>query len=386
MIIIRIKGDIYMEDLYDRKFSFRYDLQLFAKDGEGGEKTEEPTSKKLSDARNKGQVAKSMEVTTAVSLLTFFLSIKFFIGYIGNRILEVYKYIYSSLSDYSAEQFTLPRACALIGYLIQCIITIAIPFMLVSFAAAFISQLLQVKWKVAFEPMKPRFGKFNPISGVKRLFSKDKLVQLLTSTGKVLVLSFVIYDFLKDKWSLVFNMYSYSLWQAIALIGDIVIEIGIRISMWFIVIAAIDWKYRKWKFHEDMKMTKQEVKDEYKNSEGDPKIKSQQRARMQEASRRRMMNQLPKADVVITNPTHLAVAIKYDKEKHEAPIVVAKGADYLAAKIKDVARENQIEIVENKPLARMLYHNVDIGAEIPPELYQTVAEVLAYVYNLKGKI
>ena len=140
MIIIRIKGDIYMEDLYDRKFSFRYDLQLFAKDGEGGEKTEEPTSKKLSDARNKGQVAKSMEVTTAVSLLTFFLSIKFFIGYIGNRILEVYKYIYSSLSDYSAEQFTLPRACALIGYLIQCIITIAIPFMLVSFAAAFISQ------------------------------------------------------------------------------------------------------------------------------------------------------------------------------------------------------------------------------------------------------
>ncbi|MBQ2320864.1 MAG: EscU/YscU/HrcU family type III secretion system export apparatus switch protein, partial [Lachnospiraceae bacterium] len=159
-----------------------------------------------------------------------------------------------------------------------------------------------------------------------------------------------------------------------------------RISMWFIVIAAIDWKYRKWKFHEDMKMTKQEVKDEYKNSEGDPKIKSQQRARMQEASRRRMMQQLPKADVVITNPTHLAVAIKYDKEKHEAPIVVAKGADYLAAKIKDVARENQIEIVENKPLARMLYHNVDIGAEIPPELYQTVAEVLAYVYNLKGKI
>ena len=132
-------------------------------------------------------------------------------------------------------------------------------------------------------------------------------------------------------------------------------------------------------------MTKQEVKDEYKNSEGDPKIKSQQRARMQEASRRRMMQQLPKADVVITNPTHLAVAIKYDKEKHEAPIVVAKGADYLAAKIKDVARENQIEIVENKPLARMLYHNVDIGAEIPPELYQTVAEVLAYVYNLKGK-
>ena len=135
-----------------------------------------------------------------------------------------------------------------------------------------------------------------------------------------------------------------------------------------------------------MKMTKQEVKDEDKNSEGDPKIKSQQRARMRQASQRRMMQELPQADVVITNPTHLAVAIKYDKEKYDAPVVIAKGADYLAQKIKDVARENDIEIVENKPLARMLYHNVDIGNQIPPELYQMVAEVLAYVYGLKGKL
>jgi flagellar biosynthetic protein flhB len=134
-----------------------------------------------------------------------------------------------------------------------------------------------------------------------------------------------------------------------------------------------------------MKMTKQEVKDEYKQSEGDPKVKSQQKSRMQQASRQRMMQELPNADVVITNPTHLAVAIRYDKEKHEAPVVVAKGADYLAAKIKETASNYQIEIVENKPLARMLYHNVEIGAEIPPELYQMVAEVLAYVYNLKGK-
>ena len=128
------------------------------------------------------------------------------------------------------------------------------------------------------------------------------------------------------------------------------------------------------------------MKDEYKNSEGDPKIKSQQRARMRQASQRRMMQELPQADVVITNPTHLAVAIKYDKEKYDAPVVIAKGADYLAQKIKDVARENDIEIVENKPLARMLYHNVDIGNQIPPELYQMVAEVLAYVYGLKGKL
>ena len=152
------------------------------------------------------------------------------------------------------------------------------------------------------------------------------------------------------------------------------------------MIGFADYMYQRWKFHNDMKMTKQEVKDEYKNSEGDPKIKSQQRARMRQASQRRMMQELPQADVVITNPTHLAVAIKYDKEKYDAPVVIAKGADYLAQKIKDVARENDIEIVENKPLARMLYHNVDIGNQIPPELYQMVAEVLAYVYGLKGKL
>ena len=181
-------------------------------------------------------------------------------------------------------------------------------------------------------------------------------------------------------------MYSYTLPQAIAVIGDTVISVGIRISLFFAAIAVFDLFYQKWKFHQDMMMSKQEVKDEYKNSEGDPKIKSQQRQRMQQASQRRMMQDLPNADVVITNPTHLAVAIRYDKEAHEAPVVVAKGADYLAQKIKDVARANAVEIVENKPLARMLYHNVEIGAEIPPELYQMVAEVLAYVYSLQGRV
>ena len=164
------------------------------------------------------------------------------------------------------------------------------------------------------------------------------------------------------------------------------INVGIRISALFAVIAMFDLFYQKWKYHQDMMMSKQEVKDEYKNSEGDPKVKSQQKQRMQQASQRRMMQDLPNADVVITNPTHLAVAIKYDKDTNEAPVVVAKGADYLAQKIKERARENAIEIVENKPLARMLYHNVEIGAEIPPELYQMVAEVLAYVYSLTGRV
>lgn len=367
------------------KVVYCYDLQLFAKDGPNGEKTEEPTSKKLSNARKKGQVGKSKEVTTAAMLLTFFVLLKFFIGYLGGRFLSCFEYVFKHISEYGNDEFTVPLSSALMGDMVKYILITGLPFYAVIFVVAFISQMAQIKWKVSFEPMKPKFSKFNPISGVKRIFSKNKLFETLFDTAKLVILCAVVISYLKDKWDLVMKMYSYTLTQGIALIGDIIIDIGMRVSMWFIVIGAADFAYQKWKFHDDMKMTKQEVKDEFKNSEGDPKVKSQQRARMQQASRRRMMQSVPQADVVITNPTHFAVAIKYDKNEHEAPIVLAKGADYLAHKIKDVAAENSIEIVENKPLARMLYHNVDIGAEIPPELYQMVAEVLAYVYNLKGK-
>ncbi len=371
---------------WDFMYSFRYDLQLFAKDGEGGEKTEEPTAKKLTDARKKGQAAKSKEITTASSLFLFFITIKIFLGFVGERFLTSYYYLYSGITKYTDNEFTLQIACSLMGSVFQLIIITLIPFLAISFVTVFVSELVQVKWQISFEPMKPNFNKFNPVSGMKRIFSKDKIVDLLISLVKIAVLTYIVYDFLKDRWAMVLNMYSYTLFQAIELIGNTVIDIGIRISVIFFIVAFADWRYRKWKFHEDMKMTKQEVKDEFKNAEGDPKIKSQQRARMQQASQRRMMNSLPQADVVITNPTHLAVAILYDKTKYEAPIVVAKGADFLAAKIKDVANENDIEIVENKPLARMLYHNVDVGAQIPPELYQMVAEILAYVYNIKGKL
>ena len=161
---------------------------------------------------------------------------------------------------------------------------------------------------------------------------------------------------------------------------------AISIIIAFIVIAALDFMYQWWEYERQLRMSKQEIKEEYKQQEGDPQIKGRIRQKMQEASRRRMMQNLPQADVVITNPTHYAVAIKYDPEVADAPIVIAKGEDYLAAKIKEIAREHQIEIVENKPLARMLYANVDVGQAVPPELYQAVAEVLAFVYHLQGKV
>ena len=252
------------------------------------------------------------------------------------------------------------------------------------FAIAFLLTIYQVGWKVSTETMKPEFSKFNPINGFKRIFSMNSLFELAKSILKVGIIAYITYTSLKDEANNLFILYEISLNQAIALVGEIILNVGLKIAIVFIFVGVVDYFYQKWKFSEEMKMTKQEVKDEYKNTEGDPQIKGRIRQKMREASQRRMMQDVPKADVVITNPTHFAVAIKYDAEVSSAPVVVAKGEDYLAQKIKEVAKENHVEIVENKPLARMLYYNVDIGAEIPPELYQSVAEVLAMVYHMKN--
>ena len=280
---------IKIEYIGDTKM-LRYDLQMFAKEGPGGEKTEKATPKKLEEARKEGQVARSTDVVTAFMLLGLFVGLKICVGYIGNGFLQQFHKVDSSISAVTADEVT-----------------------------------------------------------------KNTMLEWVRS----------------------------EIGEAILTIGNLVINIGIKIAACFLAIAAVDYFYQKRKFAEDMKMTKQEIKDEYKNSEGDPQIKGKIRAKMREASQRRMMDSVPDADVVITNPTHLAVALKYDREASSAPIVVAKGADYVAQKIKEIARENNVEIVENKPVARMLYYNVDLDQEIPPELYQAVAEILAYVYGLK---
>lgn len=258
-----------------------------------------------------------------------------------------------------------------------------LPFMAFGFVVTLLVSIVQVGWKVSTKPMKPELSKLNPLNGFKRIFSKDSLFELVKSILKIVIIIYIAYTSIKDNANDLFALYDLGLNQAVALVGTLIINTGIKISIVYLVIGLADFIYQKHKFNEDMKMTKQEVKDEYKNTEGDPQIKGRQRRKMQEVSQKRMMQDVPKADVVITNPTHFAVALKYEAEVSSAPVVLAKGEDYLAQKIKEVARENKIEIVENKPLARMLYHNVDVGAEIPPELYQAVAEVLAAVYKAK---
>ncbi|MCI8372769.1 MAG: flagellar biosynthesis protein FlhB [Lachnospiraceae bacterium] len=362
-------------------------LQFFA-DGPGGEKTESATAKKLEDARKEGQVAKSKELGSAVMLIGLFLTLKVALSYIGKGFLEIFPMVYNKIPDYStvaAGDTNAQAYGALISQILIKILLIALPFFAVGVLCSIVVDVAQVKWKPTGKPLKPKFSKLNPIKGFKKILSSRSLFELLKSIAKVVIISYLVYSTLKDKAGLIRLFYEIPLNAALAQIGDIVIDMGIKISLFYLILALADYAYEKFKFNKDMKMTKQEVKDEYKQSEGDPQIKSKIRQRMREASQRRMMQNLPEADVVITNPTHLAVAIKYDSELQKAPLVLAKGEDFLAQKIKEIAKQEKIEIVENKPLARMLYYNVDIDEEIPPELYQAVAEVLAFVYNKKNK-
>lgn len=369
--------------------TLRYNLQFFAKDGPGGEKTEPATEKKLSDARKEGQVAKSREIANCMGLMSLFLILKFYVGTMGTRFLEMFQGVYRNIPqalNFAGGDMPQAEMRILFNQMLTNVLLIILPILLISCVVAFVCDVAQVKWKVTGRPLKPKLSKLNPIKGMKKIFSVNALVELLKAILKIGLILYVTYSFLSDKVTLLFYLYDMPLMQALSLAAETVTDLGIRIAAVYMVIALADYIYQKYKFSQDMRMTKQEVKDEFKQAEGDPQVKGKIRQKMQEASRRRMMQNLPQADVVITNPTHFAVAIKYDPDVADAPLVLAKGSDHLAARIKEVARENHIEIVENKPLARMLYANVEVGQMVPPELYQAVAEVLAFVYQLQGKI
>ena len=369
------------------RLRLEYDLQFFAKDGPGGEKTEVPTAKKLNDARKEGQVAKSKEIITALMLLALFVVIKFYIGNLGQQMIECFSEFYDlfgkiiSNSEYGMRMVD---ATGVVSLGLTTVLNMIVPFIALAVVIAILGNALQQKWMVTTKPLQPKLSKISPISGLKRMFNVKQLFEVGKSVAMIAVMSYVIYTTVKDKPGVLYTFYNISLYEALEIVGDIIVDLGIKISAVFLVIGFVDLIYQRHKFKEDMKMTKQEVKDEFKNTEGDPQVKGQIRRRMQQVSRRRMMEALPQADVVITNPTHFAVALKYEANKGQAPVVIAKGADYLAFDIKAKAKEYGIEIVENKPLARILYNNVEIGAQIPPELYQAVAEVLAFVYSLKN--
>ncbi|MBP5199377.1 MAG: flagellar biosynthesis protein FlhB [Schwartzia sp.] len=360
--------------LYDSRFVF--DLQLFADDG--GEKTEEPTGKKLSDARNKGQVAKSQELNAAFVLFIGFWSMKI-LGSITYREIAGYTtYIFSHLNTTVDVETVMRLFISIVTVLLKTSFPIMIAIMIVAFAI----NVVQVGWHFTTEPLGFDLGKLNPINGFGKIFSKRSLVELLKSLFKILIIGLFLYENLQDEILQMPKLIYLDLAAGLTKIADIIFMMAFKICAIFFAMAILDYMYQKWEHHESLKMTKQEVKEEFKQMEGDPQIKGKIRQKQREMAMSRMMQEVPKADVIVTNPTHFAVALRY-ADGMRAPEVIAKGQDLVALKIKEVAREAGVVVVENKPLARALYAAVEIGGTVPPELYKAVAEVLAYVYHLK---
>lgn len=354
------------------------DLQYFASD----EKTEQPTSKKREKVRKDGQVARSNEVTTAFLLILMFLAIQMFSTEIKARFLEMFE---KCVRLFYIEELTPQIAMAFFWEISKDMLLMTWPFLLVAVVVGVVTNIVQVGWLVSFKPLKPKPENISPLKGAKRIFSMRTVVELIKAIFKIALISILVYNTIRNYDDLAVNLYQMDTLSAYGVIFRLVLDLCIRIGLFFILVAAIDYGYTRYKFEKDIKMTKQEVKDEYKQSEGNPEIKGRIRQKMREAAMRRMMQDLPKADVVITNPTHFAVAIKYKDTEDVAPVVVAKGADLIAKNIREKAKEHGIQIMENKSLARTLFYTVEIGDEIPPELYQAVAEILAFVYSLKNE-
>jgi len=356
-------------------------LQLFA-DGGSGEKTESATEKKKEKAREDGQVVKSTEIVTAMMLVGMFSMLKLLGPFIVERLVLI---IREDFSMFDYREINNVVASDIYTYFFYQAIWIVLPIVGTAFSIGFLGNIIQVGWKPTLKPLQPKLNRLSPIQGFKRMFSLKTLVELVKSLLKIAIILIIVYLTLRDYETLIYAFFDVQVFEAYTMIAEIVLDVGIRIGMYFIIVAAIDFAYQKYKHDKDLKMSKQEVKEERKMMDGNPEIKSRIRQKMREAAMRRMMQDLPKADVVITNPTHFAVAIKYDEFGGGAPKVIAKGADLVAARIREKCKEYEIEIIENKPLARTMYYTVEIGDEIPPDLYQAVAEVLAFVFSLKNR-
>ncbi|PRX33658.1 flagellar biosynthetic protein FlhB [Orenia metallireducens] len=344
-----------------------------------GEKTEKATPKKRSEARKEGQVAKSKELNSAFTLLFSFLMLSFWFRYMLQEIITFTNKVFI---NYFQMELSINNFHALLIEIIAFIAKIVAPLLLVAALVGVAVSYLQVGFLYTPKVLVPKFSKLNPLKGAKQMFSKRSLVEMLKSIMKIIIVVSIAYSTIKkvaDKFAVLVN----SSWaSSLNLIGDTAYSLAMKISAVFIILGIVDFMYQKWQHEEDLKMSKEEVKQERENAEGKPEVKSKRRQKQQEMAMSRMMQDIPDASVVITNPTHFAVAIKFDMDEMDVPIVVAKGQDELALRIREVAKENNIEIVEEKPLARALYRIVDIGEEIPLDLYQAVAEVLAYVYQL----
>nr|WP_319488395.1 flagellar biosynthesis protein FlhB [uncultured Caproiciproducens sp.] len=347
-------------------------------------KTEQATPKKREDERKKGNIFQSSDVISALSILSLFIILKMAIPF-------MYHYLSSFLSKYIAYMKTVQALTAEFAMdvtkdAIIALFLLAGPVMLTSIAVGIIATGVQTKFKISKENLKIKFSRISPFQGMKRLFSLRSITELIKAMLKISVIFYILYSSFMNIAKYFTKLMFEDVFGAVVFILNSIMDIVIQLSLVFILIAAFDYLYQWWEYERNIKMSKQEIKEEYKQMEGDPQIKAKIKERQRKISMQRMMQQVPTADVIVRNPTHFAVALKYDIEKNGAPIVVAKGQDYMALKIIEIAEQNKIPMTENVQLARALYKSVDVNREIPEEYYLVLAEIMAWVYSLKKEM
>jgi flagellar biosynthetic protein FlhB len=346
------------------------------------EKTEPASPKRREEARKKGQVAKSKEVVS-VSVLAAGVIFFYFAGeHLASRMGAMIRSAFLSIPDFATHDFNLFTFLqkTVLGGLMS-----VVPFMVTIAVVAILANYLQVGVVWSVGPLAPKASKISPMEGAKRIFSKRSLVELAKSLGKIIIVGWAAFSVMNDEIGRLAQLIYQDNVQIMRYLGETAFKVMTRSCYVIAVLALLDYLYQRWEFEQNMRMTKQEVKEEFKQTEGDPLVKARIRSIQRQMARRRMMEEVKKADVIITNPTHISIALRYDAATMAAPKVVAKGAEELAFRIREVAQAHGVPLVENKGLAQNLYKSVDIGGEIPSELYRAVAEILAYVYGLKGR-
>ncbi len=361
----------------EREIKFRINLQLFS---DSGEKTEEATSKRKEDSRKKGQVAKSPDIAQIATLLIGMVTLKALGKYYHSTTYSQFRnYFYKmDMTSFTSERMKDVMLSQTIIFFM-----LVMPVLMAVLITGVIFNYLQVGFLFTLEPIKPTFDKINPVNGIKNMFSMKKLFELCKNIAKMAVIGFYGYKVLKANFLMLlktpFGEFQSGFYAIINMCYGFIFNATIALF----IIALVDYFYQRWEHEKSMRMSKQEVKEEYKQTEGSPEVKGKLRAMRRELLKKKMIQNVPNATVVITNPTHISVALKYE-EGMGAPRVIAKGEDKVAFKIREIAKENKIPIIENKPLARAMYKTVEIDAEIPEEYYQAVAEILSYIFREKN--
>ncbi len=348
---------------------------------QSGDKSEEPTPHRLKEARDKGQVAKSKEVTTAFLLLTSYVVFRYSGGMIWNELSGNTKYIFEQIPN--IKDFSPVFAGTILLMSLKTFAICCAPLAGVSFVVAIIAEAMQTGLASSTDPLTPKLERINPLEGFKRLLSMQGLVELVKSLVKIFIVFWITWYAVKDDLPFIISIIDSHPWEAVAAGGNIAFSIAMRVGIFYLAVAILDYFYRRFEYMKNLRMTKQEIKEEYKRLEGDPLIKQRIRDLQRQAAYQRMMSAVPGADVIVTNPTHLAVALQYDASKMKAPVVLAKGKLNIAEEIKKIAENVNIPIIENEELARAIFSSTKVGNAVPGELYQAVAEVLAFVYKLK---